>query len=586
MTGIRLQTFSGELPKFDPRVLPDTFAAAALNVSLQSGSLRGINEPQLAQDLGGRVEIIRKVFRLDNDGEDFWFGLSDPDVDVIKAPLVNDQFERYYWTQRESFPVYNPLSRMLTLLPPYRLGIPTPVSVPTLVVNGGGLSDYEQVTRAYVFTYVSAYGEEGPPSPPVEVAGFDDGDWDLAGLNQVIVDDDRRTITTKRIYRTITGLSGATAFFKVADIDIDQNTYTDNSSDLEVSRNALLQSATWAEPPTGLKGLVAMPGGFLAGFVGRDIYFSVPFRPHAWPAGFVVSMEWPVVGLGVYGTTLVVMTEGMPQACTGNHPAVMTIEKIDTPEPCLSKGSIVSAPEGVYYAGPNGLILVTQGGPVNVLKDVVSRDDWNTKFFPGSIRAARHKIGYVGLTAEGKGFIVELGASAQQAFVQFTNMAGAQNIQNDYRSGDVYLIARQDVYVWDPTSPPRTVGLWRSKEFLFPRGVNLGVFMIKMDLDDAPAPPTIGFEPTPDSDPDDPQSPSPTQPIQAGQLQYTVPEGQRVRFRLWADRRLVYDNFVNDNLQHKLPSGYKAEIYQIELVTRVTIYSIEIGETHLELQNA
>lgn len=573
MPAIRFRSFAGELPKIDQRLLPDDFAAYALNVSVESGALSGINDPKPVASFGGRVEIVQKAWRLDNNGVDFWFTLSDPDADLVKGPLVNDLYDRYYWTRPDDYPAYNTLARMANGDPPYRLGVTNPSNAPFLeIIAGPGVEEEE--TRSYIFTFVTEYGEEGAPSPPVTDTAKTDDTWRLSGLNQTPGPEFEVAIPIKRIYRTFTSGAGVTAYYFVADIPFDQATYDDTISNEDIAFNTTLESTDWSPPPLGLQGLVAMPNGFLAGFVKNDIYFSEPYRPHAWPVGYVISTEYDVVGLGVLGTTLAIMTNGKPQAATGTHPSVMTLEKNDTPEPCMSKGSIVNAPEGVYYAGSNGLMLVTAGGPQNVLKDIVSRSTWQQRFMPKDIRAARNRTGYIGLTALGKGFMIELG-STRTAFIEFTNMVGALNIQNDYRTGAVYLIGGQKVFEWDPDAPPRTTGLWRSKEFHFPKPCNLGAFCFKMDLGDVPPPPIL---------------PNPLVDNRSAELLTTldemVPEGQKVRFRVWADRKLVHDTFVNDNSQQRLPSGFKADVWQFEVITRVTVNSIEVGETPKELQNA
>ena len=590
MTGFKLQSFNGQLPKIDDRLLPDDFAAYALNTSLASGILRGISQPQLLADLSHRVETVRKVWRLDDDGKDFWFGLSDPDADLVKAPLVNDAFDRYYWTQAGFPPQYSTLARMKSGQLPYSLGIPGPQFAPTLTVTGGGLDEEgapdpnaEEETRGYVFTFVSIYGEEGQPSPPVTGEGFPDGTWTLGNLNQMPINAETKDIDRIRIYRTVVGASGSPIFIMVDELPLGTATYDDTKTDEEIIDNSILPSTEWAMPPDGLQGLLVAAGGFLVGFKGRDLYFSEPYRPHAWPASYVLTMEWPIVGLGQLGNTVVVMTQGAPQAATGVHPSAMTLEKTNTPEPCLHKGSIVNAPEGVYYAGASGLMLIAGSGPQNVLQNVVDREDWITRYNPTKIRAARHKTGYIALTGTGQGFRVQL-AEERAAFSEFVNIEHTINVQNDYRTGDCYLISQNKVFKWDPGMPPRLVGLWRSKEFSFPYPVNLSALLMKLDFEDTPAPPTIGTEASPDNELGPAHIFPVPSPVPQGELP-TVPEGQRARLRIWADRRLVYDQFVNDNHERRLTHGFKADIWQFELAVRSSVYSIHCAETVKELRS-
>ena len=73
-----------------------------------------------------------------------------------------------------------------------------------------------------------------------------------------------------------------------------------------------LETTNYSLPPAGLQGIIAMPNGFLMGWVGSDVYCSEPYQPHAWPVEYITSTEYPVVGMGVLGTTCVVCTRAFP----------------------------------------------------------------------------------------------------------------------------------------------------------------------------------------------------------------------------------------------------------------------------------
>ena len=98
-----------------------------------------------------------------------------------------------------------------------------------------------QVTRSYVYTWVSFYGEESAPSTPVVDTGINDGSWNLSGLESVPDADlglnatdpihARRYLTHTRIYRTITSSSGVATFFLVVELPINTLTYNDTLDD-------------------------------------------------------------------------------------------------------------------------------------------------------------------------------------------------------------------------------------------------------------------------------------------------------------------------------------------------------------------
>ena len=62
--------------------------------------------------------------------------------------------------------------------------------------------------------------------------------------------------------------------------------------------------------------MVVMPGGVIAGFAGRDVYFCEPFKPHAWPVAYSMPVDAEIVTLGVYDTTLLVPIVGQKHRVT------------------------------------------------------------------------------------------------------------------------------------------------------------------------------------------------------------------------------------------------------------------------------
>ena len=64
-----------------------------------------------------------------------------------------------------------------------------------------------------------------------------------------------------------------------------------------------------------------------------------------------------------------------------------------------------------------------------------------------------------------------------------------------------------------------------------------------------------------------------------------MPTTEKVRFKVYADRRIVYDQPVPENGRAlRLPSGFKADIWQFELRGRAPIYSLHVASTMKELK--
>lgn len=246
-------------------------------------------------------------------------------------------------------------------------------------------------SRSYVYTWVSAYGEEGPPSPASLLNGWSNGRWTI-GLWEPPANDRGvlRNLVNINIYRTVTSTAGVATFFLVDTVPIGTTEYTDTNPGSEVSLNTQLPSTTWFPPPENLQGLVSLPNGMMAGFASNQVWFSEPYFPHAWPPGYVLTTEFPIIGLGVSNGSLIVCTATNPYVVAGVNPGSMTLTKCDQPYPCASRGSIVGGSEHVSYISPNGLIQVTPSGvATNTTDRWFTREQWQAKVPQKYARAIR-----------------------------------------------------------------------------------------------------------------------------------------------------------------------------------------------------
>lgn len=473
----------------------------------------------------------------------------------------------------------------------FLLGIPAPAQ-PSLVVVGGVAT---AVSRSYLTTWVSAYGEEGPASTPIVVTDNPDGSWDLT-LTAADADDiggPDRNLTHTRIYRTITASTGVTTYFLVAEIDIGTTTYSDILSDTVVSANNELLSTNWIAPPEDLEGFIAMPNGFLAGFRANEIWFSEPYRPHAWPAAYTIVVDFPVVGLGVTGQTLVACTRGYPVTVTGIHPASMSQAKSTSLEPCLSRGSILSTAEGVFYSSPNGLIFAGQGSITNITRQLITKDKWTALTTAASLRAARLGTAYYAFGSRQEGVFDPLSfdplsftqedfrggysgilidpMDQRVAFNLLSDPVPITSVQNDPWSGEIFIIKNDALYRIDlgELNPTRRVYLWRTKIFQSGRPTNMGVMKIYWEAQETT--PTV----------------LPAAPIIDGLIAEfpALPGGSTYGVvRAYADGNLVWTrNLVTSGELMRLPTGFKATYWQFEFETYVDIFSVQVASTAKEL---
>ena len=279
------------------------------------------------------------------------------------------------------------------------------------VAQSPNLQMYADVTtsatveaRTYVYTWVSAYGEESPPAPPTLLNGWANGTWTIGLFNppaNYLGNSGIANVAFLRLYRTVTAQGGSTTYYFVADISVGSTdpdaiaaviadplvngigclppaaNYVDTQPDNVIALNIQLPSTNYFPPPPNMQGIIAMPNGMYAGWVSNQVWFSAPYLPHAWPPGYVYTVEYPIVGMGLSQGSLVACTSVTPWVLTGVNPASMSVLQCMDPNPCLSAGSIISIDAGVFYQSPNGLIQVTPPSTsANVTQQWVTLEKW------------------------------------------------------------------------------------------------------------------------------------------------------------------------------------------------------------------
>jgi hypothetical protein len=600
MARIGIQNFMGMLPIKDPALVPDTAATYASNAYLYNGTVQGFRTASsvFALTNPGLTQQVYRIPNTDDVKPDFinslWLEFTDPFISVLRSPQVEDQFKRYYFFPSTGTPYYNTLQNIRSPgvggSPPgvanggLILGVPAP-TLPMVESSITGGTAATQEVRSYVYTWVTAYGEESAPSPAVTAQGPADASWAFTVPPPPFSVTNNRNITKLRVYRTITDTSGNAAFTNInigpEDFGIGVGFVIDGSLSTALSGNAIIPSlfndpitgalTSWDAPPADLQGVVQMANGIMAGWSNEvELWFSVPYLPHAWPAAYSLTVDAPIVGLAAVGTSLVVCTEGSPWMATGVSPNAMTLGVIKARDPCISRGSICAAGEGVYYASPNGLIVVNSTGTVNVTTEFMSKENW-IKTNPYDFAAARYNQAYMaavrnGDTSADNGMISDRETpNTIFSFLHFSDKVA--NVYNDELSGSAFVVTQTEVIEWNPSDAQSYEPyVWQSKEFRFPFAQQ---FIAGCVLFDVPDSLTIPPPTTHNTD----------------QNQTFDPSSQYLLIYIYADKRLV---LVREILQSgevfKIPSGFKARYWSAKLVGQVTVRDFEIATSTKELQ--
>lgn len=624
MVAIKMEGFGGAVPMLSRRLLADNMAELAVNADVLPGELRPIPAAIPVHTFSSGGPYARAYAIPDRSvAEDVfvWVGLRSVYGRVFRSPLVNDKFERFIklddnGPDSPSRMEVNSFARIKAGQPWLRLGMEPPSVQPSIEVVGGSGN---VVTRSYAYTYVNIFGEESAPSAPTVVSGFANGAWQISSLATPF-DVEFFGIEKFRIYRSITGNTG-TDFFRVVEQAIINTTYSDTRFDsLVASEGLLLRSVSWLAP-LEVEGVIALPNGVLSAWAGRDVFFSEPYRPWAWPAEYTLATMNPIVGCGVFGNSLVALTETTPTIFTGNNPRSMSVEQMGFVEPCESPGSIVSTPEGVYFAGRSGLFLVGPGSTSNVTRNIITVRDWKDNYLPDHKFTVVTPRRIMAFGDGGRGFSIDK-EEARAGVILLRNAVNFVSVWQDELFSRTYGIFGNTVYELETGDPSFTAGGWRSKEFVFPKPMNYGALLLSAETryvadnppiyadlgDPVPGGPwtsrmplfnysqfnggIINDAPVPGTLPPGGSPPDSGWPFWYGALPYAfsirdvgagLPAGVDTFVAVYADRQLIWSRAVTPEVQYRLPSGFKAEVWQFEIVTRVPVFSLIVGETGKDL---
>lgn len=474
------KAFTGMLPRIEPHLLPAGASQDVLNANLQRGSLVPYKEPAKVADLakvGTKLAIYRFGRSIDDDAR-YWFHWLN-DTDVARGAIPDDAQERTYFTEAGQPPRVTD-STMATAnqdMPSawYRLGIPAPTSRATVTVaqQPNPPANIERQSCLLAYTFVSAWGEEGPPnevSDPFNAATNDT----LDVINMEGPPAGEYNITLKRLYISTTDATGTAVLRFWKEVPAGAVTFSDKVDFTELGE--ALPERALVPPPADLFGLMAHPGGFMIGFSGKRVYRSEVFKPFGWPYYSPVADE--IVGGAIMGQATVVCTKGDAYLATQADPVTLTPLRLDGNQPCVAKRTIRAFKGGVVYASPDGLVMVDQSGGVGVVtEELLTRAQWQA-YRPASMHASVHDNRYFcwfDTGAERGGLIFDLTRGAMS--LTRTDVYATASYSDGRRDELFLALADGGVHKWDGGAVPLAMRRV-SKKFLLERAQNIGAAQV------------------------------------------------------------------------------------------------------------
>lgn len=458
---IKIASFAGEIPRLIPRLLQQNYAQFAQNTKLENGALLPIRRGKFTNKMPFDCKTIYR------DG-DTWLGWENF-VQVEPGPVASD---RLYVTGDGK-------PKVIVDGTTYDLAVKRPTTKPIATVNGTP-DEALSSTVLFAYTWVTEFDEESEPSD------LSDGVLWSPSLTVNVTNFDNpptgRAVNRMRIYRSQTSALGDTTLYFIAeraastaDFLYDEDTYP---------MNEVIASTEYNPPPDDLQGLIGLPNGIMAGFVGKKVYFSEPYRPHAWPEKYIMTVDYAVVGLGAFGSAVAVLTTGMPYVMQGSTPDTMISQRLEVNLPCLSAQSVVDLGYLVAYASTQGLVTISQNGAVVASTNLLTMDQWRAmqpeSFIAGQY-SGRYMASYNYLDendAQQRGMVIFDLSGAQPFLVRASDDADA--MYHELGTGRLFLLRnRRDVYEWDAADQPYGEQYWKSKRYVLPTFTNYGCIMVE-----------------------------------------------------------------------------------------------------------
>ena len=192
---------------------------------------------------------------------------------------------------------------------------------------------------------------------------------------------------------------------------------------------------------------------------------------------------------------------------------------------------------GVVWASPDGLCYIGSGGSKLLTEGVMTRDDWQA-LVPSSIIASIYERRYMAFYTVGgvtKGFVIDPLNPSGMYFLDF----GASAVYFDDLQDHLYTLSGVNVQKWDGGAP--LVVTAKSKLFRMPK------------------------------------------PVQSFACAQVVADSYPVTFNLYADGALKHTQTVANGNAFRLPAGYYAQTYQIELTTSSQVLYAAVANSVGEL---
>jgi hypothetical protein len=459
----------------------------------------------------------------------------------------------------------------------------------------------------YVMSFVRTWSDgtidESGPSPVSNSLTLNARPTSVTLPDGTMATEEDYGITHKRLYRS----EGGNYFF-VSESIFATASATDNV--LTQNLGDAIETIAYLPPPDAMDGLIVLPNGVHAGFKGKTVYLSDPYRPHAYPLVNQHSFSWDVVALANVGSSILVLTKAYPYIGRGIDPAAYAFKREPGLLACASARSVASGEYGVFWAAPMGLCLFDGATTKVITREFMTREEWRERYYPDTIHGLVHDGHYFGWFQTdtddagrkvGGGFVLD---KTERAFLVDTD----EYVDAAYvipERTELWFVRRNTLdqnwtYQWDAVPGAPSTYQWKSKEFISVSLENYAFAQVFADFAEGLTP---AEEAAIQAQIDAALAYNALQTRTFGELGGGIINTQMlngdavllippslddfvigtVTFKYWADGALKLLKEISSNDPFPLPSGFMAERHEFEVSGRVRLSEVTLASSMEEL---
>lgn len=332
--------------------------------------------------------------------------------------------------------------------------------------------------RAYAYTYVNTFEEEGALSDPLILDAVVDGASLALGYTPPPSQDGYRPINKIRVYRTATGAVD-TSYLFVGEFVVNNTApvVSDYFRDHELGESA--QTIDFLPPLQTLKGLTVLPNGIMAGFVANEVHLSEPYLPYAWKRANIKTLPNNIVAICATETGLYATTTAHAYLISGVTPDAMVPQKIGAIQGGVSKWSLTSVGPYAVYASNDGLVMLNGlQASLDASFKFFTREAWQRRYgihLP-QLHLNVHDGNLVGWFDNGaEGFMIKLDEAESSLTRLFIPNISASYVSPQYDA--LFIAAGYAIYEFRKGSQARPWSWW-SKDFILPSPQSMGAIQV------------------------------------------------------------------------------------------------------------